>query len=332
MEPDHIDPKRPNAPLPTSGPEQRSPTQPTIVILAHANPEQVRHLIEACRWQPIILHCDSKTPEAVFSQMTSGLPSRVIVAPRHDTRLASWSLVNAELACIRLALDRTNAEHIVVMSGSDYPLVHPSKLAALLAPFGGMSWIWNAEMPFRPWDVFGFRDGGLWRLRHYYPTRRDQILWLASKPIFNPLRRQIHPDLLPRASLQWKILSRTDAQKLLDLLDQRPDLVAFGRSTFPPDEGFIASVLASRRLWGKKAHEICHHPPWLQDWPERASQHPKWFNFADIPRIQDLLTRLSDTASVSAKGLPNDGMPLFARKFTSAHEPELLDQFQAAFW
>ena len=172
--------------------------------------------------------------------MTSGLPSRVILSPRYDTRLFSWSLVKAELACIRLALECTNAEHFVVMSGADYPLVDPSRLAGVLSPFSGMSWMWNVGIPYKPWDVRGFRDGGLWRYRHYYPTCRDQIIWLASKPILIPFRRRIHPDLPPRASTQWKILSRFDALRLLQVLDERPDLVAFGRSMFSPEESFYS--------------------------------------------------------------------------------------------
>lgn len=332
MEPEYINQTHPDRSLPAEDFEQHSATQPTLVILAHADPQHARQLIKVCRRQTIILHCDSKTPESVFYKMTSGLPSRVILAPRYDARITSWSLVSAELACIRLALERTDAEHIVVMSGSDYPLIDPSKLAAVLAPFAGMSWFWNVEMPFRPWDVPGFRDGGLWRLRHYFPTRCDQILWLGPKPVFIPFRRRIHPDLPPRASMEWKILSRNDAQKLLDILDRRPDLVAFGRSTFTPEESFIASVLASRRLWGKHALATCSHSPWLTNWPNRVSQHPDWFTLADIPRIGDLLSHVADSSDPCIKSLPNGGMPLFGRKFTSLFEPELLDHLQAALW
>ena len=324
---------RSDAPQPNDKLGQLSEAQPTLVVLAHADPQQVRRLIDVCYCQPVVLHCDQKTPMAVFDRMTSALPCRVILAPRYDTRLASWSLVKAELECIRLALDRTDAEHIVVISGSDYPLIDPSRLAEVLAPFAGMSWVQNVEMPYHPWDVPIFRDGGLWRFRHHFVTRNDQIVLLGSKPLFNPFRRRIHPDLAPRASSEWKILCRSDAQKLLDVLDSRPDLVDFGRSTFTPDETFIASVLASPRLWAEQTLATCKYFPCLANWPEgRVVQHPDWFTIADIPRIQSFLHEIANTGDPAAKELPNSGVPLFGRKFTSRYEPELLDKLQVTLW
>jgi hypothetical protein len=314
-----------------SGPEEFP--QPALVIMAHSSPQDVRRLIDVCRDQPVILHCDSKTPPAVFDSMTTGLPERVLIAPRHDTRLASWSLVRAELACIKLALDRTDAEHVIVMSGSDYPLMNPDKFASVLGPFIGTSWLDSFELPYRPWDVPMFRDGGLWRLRHYFPTRHDQVFWLRpNKPIFVPVPRRVHPDLAPRASSAWKIISRPDAQKLIKLLDSRPDLVSFGRSTFIPEESFIASVLASESLWGADALAPCSYFPCLANWPETAATHPGWFSVADIPRIQEALQKLANSGDAAAKKLPNEGVPLYGRKFTSRHEPELLDKLEAALW
>ena len=307
--------------------------QPALVIMAHADPPGLRRLIDVCRDQWIVLHCDSKAPQPVFDSMTNGLPERVIVAPRHDTRLASWSLVQAELACIRLALDHTDAEHIITMSGSDYPLVDPVRWAGILGPFAGTSWIDNFEMPYRPWDVPLFKDGGLWRLRHYFPTYRNQVFWLRpTKPIFVPIRRRIHRDLAPRASSAWKIISRPDAQKLIDLLDARPDLVSFGRSTFIPEESFIASVLASQSLWGEEALAPCSYFPCLANWPDAPVTHPGWFTLADIPRIQDTLQKLASSGDAAARKLPNGGVPLYGRKFTTRDEPELLDKLEAALW
>lgn len=315
-----------------TGFEQGKYPQPALVIMVHSAPQDVRRLIDVCRDQWIILHCDRKSPQSVFESVTDGLQERVIVAQRHDTRLASWSLVQAELACIKLALDHTDAEHIITMSGSDYPLIDPTKFASVLGPFIGTSWLDNFEMPYRPWDVTAFRDGGLWRLRHYFPTRRDQIIWLGSKPLFIPIRRRIHPDLAPRASSAWKIISRPDAKKLIDVLDSRPDLVSFGRSTFIPEEHFIASVLASRPLWGEEALAPCSYFPCLANWPDTPVVHPKWFTVADIPRIQDALQKIASSVDAAAKKLPNGGVPLYGRKFTSRHEPELLDKLEAALW
>jgi nucleoside-diphosphate-sugar epimerase len=99
-----------------------------------------------------------------------------------------------------------------------------------------------------------------------------------------------------------------------------------------PEEHFIASVLASRPLWGEEALAPCSYFPCLANWPATRVIHPKWFTVADIPRIQDALQKIASSADAAAKKLPNGGVPLYGRKFTSRHEPELLDKLEAALW
>jgi hypothetical protein len=300
------------------------------VLLAHDDPDHVRQLIHTLENQHVILHCDRKSAPTTLDAMISEAGDNVIVAPRRDTRLASWSLVAAELDCLRLALDRTESEHIIVISGADFPLVDPKTLGEILRPFAGRSWIWNRPLPFPPWNVPGFRDGGLWRMRFRFPTRNDQIRWIGSKPVFVPIRRALPADLCPRASMQWKVLSRGDASRLLEILSQRPDLIRFGRSTFTPEESFIASVLASPGLLGSEALAPCDFSPSLADWPRgQVVQHPGWFTEEDAGRIVDYLARCR---VVSDDSLPNAGRPLFARKIGSRRSGGLPDLIRAQIW
>ena len=98
-------------------------TELAAVVLAHGDPVHLRRLVGALDDVPVFLHCDAKTEPEVFAAMTRGLPRRVTVCERISTKLASWSLVHAELTALREAVARTRAHHIAVMSGSDYPLV-----------------------------------------------------------------------------------------------------------------------------------------------------------------------------------------------------------------
>ena len=98
------------------------------LILAHDDPAMVRRLIAALDGVDIFLHCDSKAPAAVVAEMTAGAGPRVRLVPRHRTAWASWSLVEAELAGLRMALEHSAAEHLIVLSGSCYPLVSVAEL------------------------------------------------------------------------------------------------------------------------------------------------------------------------------------------------------------
>src|ERR1700694_5527314 len=97
------------------------------LVLAHDNPEHVRRLIGALDGLEIFLHCESKTPDSVLSAMTAGTRDVVLVY-RHRSPRRRWGAVEAELAGLRMVLDRSRAEHIVVLSGSCYPLITVTEL------------------------------------------------------------------------------------------------------------------------------------------------------------------------------------------------------------
>src|SRR4051794_25161521 len=123
------------------------------IVLAHADPGHVRQLIGALDDVPVFLHVDAKTADNVAEEMVRGASSWVTLCDRLPTSLASWSLVAAELIGLRTALRRTSAQHIAVLSGSDYPLVSAPQLVAELSAWAGSSWLWNQPLPFAPWNT-----------------------------------------------------------------------------------------------------------------------------------------------------------------------------------
>jgi hypothetical protein len=306
-------------------------TSLAAVILAHRDPLHVRRLIGALAGCEVMLHWDAKSSAADLATIRDGNADRITVVPRRDTRLASWSLVAAELAALRLVRQRTDAEHIAVMSGADYPLLDIDRLLARVAWWGERSWLPNEPLPYERWNVRGFSDGGLWRFRHRFPTRRDQIVWVGTKPVFVPWRRAVHPDLEPRASSQWKIYSRADVDRLLTVLDRRADLIRFGRHMFTPDECFIASVLASPRLFGSDRLPTCIDHPWYMLWPTHDRRHPRWLAAGDLPNLRAIaaLDAPDSDDKPRAGGEPSHRHPpIFARKFSS-RAPEVVDLIEA---
>lgn len=302
------------------------------VVLAHADPVHLRRLIAALDDVPVFLHCDAKTPEPVFRCMTQGLPARVTICPRISTSLASWSLVEAELSALRAAMVRTNADHILVLSGADYPLTSMDELTAELDGWRGRSWLWNVPMPFSAWDTPRHPDGGLWRVRHHFFTRRGHVLFWRGIPLRWPKQRWVPPELTLRASSHWKIYARHHVEQLLQVVDARSDLVRFWRSTLVPEESFAASVLGSRALLGSDALPVCPTNAWYVNWPGGMADHP------DLLRTNDF-TKLASLASASATGAVQGdhrtagALPpyrrFFARKFSTEVDVGILDRIDA---
>ncbi len=257
------------------------------VILAHDNPTHVRRLIGALGGVDVFLHCDSKTTREVYDAMTKGLPEVVAVTPRKRTARASWGMVEGENAGLRVALERSRAEHIIICSGSCYPLVSVAALEDELAGWRGLTRIELTPLPYDGWSWrAGARDGGFWRLNHRFLTIGGRmVLAPGFYPI--PLYRRAIPSVIePHASSQWKIYAREHARLLLQVFDEHPDLLRFWRTAFIPEESFAASMLGSPALVGDVAGQLRHDRTWYIDWRgKQLGGHPRWLDADDFPRL-----------------------------------------------
>lgn len=302
-------------------------TELAAVVLAHADPVHLHRLVAALEDVPVFLHCDARTSDRVHADMTSGLPGRVTLCPRRPTTLGSWSLVDAELVALRMALGRTAARHVAVLSGADYPLMSTPDLVAELARWQGESWIWNAPVPHPEWSTPRNPDGGQWRFQQRFLTRRDQIVYVRGVPLRWPGRRATPTGLTFRASTQWKVYSRHHAEALLQAVDEHPELVAFWRTTLVPEESFVASVLASEAFVGSDVLPLCAADAWYLSWPEGRAHHPRWLGTSDLPALAR--ARRAQSVAPAATRSSGGGVPehrrLFARKFSS-RDHEVLER------
>jgi hypothetical protein len=273
----------------------------TCVVLAHNDAPQVRRLIAALDPFPVVLHCDSRTTESVYAEMTADLPDRVQLLPRLATGWARWENVAAELAGYQVALDTTDSPHIAVLTGSDYPLESTSTIASYLVDRDGMSITPFRPLPLPKWG----RSGGFARLR--YPH------WVVGKRMLRlPVPRRLPGDLTPAGGSQLKVLSRHHTKRVLEVRRERPDLERFWRRSWIPDETFVASVLCSASLvpdW--QEHNIGTNL-WFIDWAGGWQKSPRWLTSSDAAAV------------LAARRKPND-TKLFARKFSSQHSGGLLD-------
>jgi Core-2/I-Branching enzyme len=297
------------------------------VVLAHDDPAMVRRLIAALDGVDIFLHCDSKAPAGLVREITAGAGPRVRLVPRHRTAWASWSLVEAELAGLQTALEHSAAEHLIVLSGSCYPLVSVAELQDELSDWRGLSRLSLTPIPNRCWDTPRNPDGGMWRLRRRFVTFRDQPVFVGGVPL-RTRRRAIPTELSLHASSQWKIYARAHAAKWLRILDERPDLRAFWRTTLVPDEACAASMLRSPELTGPIADELRDDLPWFIEWGDaRPADHPRRLgerDFAALCAARRAPRRAPDRCSIGAADR-DAYRKLFARKLSS-REGRLLDR------
>ena len=289
------------------------------IILAHDNARHVRRLIAALDGVDLFLHCDRRASDSVLAEMLAGAPGRVHVLPRRRADLFGWSLVAAELAALREALARSSAEHLIVMSGSCYPLVSVAELEAELEPWRGRSRLGAMPLPWSAWDTPRHPDGGLWRVNRRFVAAGGRVVRVGGMPL-RTRRRAMPRGLRLHGADQWKVYAREHARSLLEALDADPALVAFWRHSFVPDELCVPSILASPELVGEAAETIDFDRVWQIDWVSggaggAAPIHPRWLSVHDI----DALEAARDAPARRPGDAPGEGYrKLFARKLPQA--------------
>jgi hypothetical protein len=271
------------------------------VILAHTDPVHLRRLIDALHPFPVFLHVDQRTDDRVFAQMTDELPDRCTVLERRATGWARWQNVEAELAGYRLALAQTDATHVALLTGTDYPVMSTDAMSEVLARYPRRSLGWTRTLPYSRWG----RSGGMSRLRYPHWTFRKHMIRV-------PVPRRIPSGVTPAGGSQLKVLARHHAEAVLRTADARPDLAAFWRRTWIADETFIPSILSTPAFVPGWADEHVAGYPWYIRW-KASTKSPPFLGVDDLPAL------------LSFDELELAYLPLFARKFATAYDTAVLD-------
>jgi len=273
------------------------------VILAHADPEQVKRLIDALDPFPVFLHVDARTPDDVFKAMTTGLPARCMLIERVATGWATWGAVEAELRGYRAALDSTDATHIALLSGSDYPLASTSEIRKLLHDHPRDSFTGVFPLPFSQWG----RSGGFSRLRYRH--------WAFGKRMLRlPIPRALPRDITFAGGPSNKVLSREHAEIVVRAADEHPELVRFWKRTWSSDETFVYSILSTPRFAPRFFEENVPENLWWIAWSEVRRKSPPWLGAESIDRL--LARKVWSGQAMES---------VFARKFSTVESGAALD-------
>lgn len=277
------------------------------VVLAHSDPAQVQRLIRALAPFPVFLHCDRRTSPSDFEAMTANLPVHCTVLDRMATGWARWENVAAELQGYRVALAATQASHIALLTGTDYPLAPADRIADFLRRHNGISFARYHKLPYPGWG----RSGGFDRLRYRHWPYRKRMLRM-------PIPRRLPAGITFAGGSQLKVLARHHARAVLDAAAARPELEKFWRRSWVADETYVASILNTTSYAPDWEHAHISESLWWIGWDGTRRKSPPWLDLDALPALE--LGRES----------PDRPPRLFARKFSSEH-PQILDAIDVTF-
>ena len=187
----------------------------------------------------------------------------------------------------------------MVLTGQDYPLRPVPQIAGFLATRPATSWVRHAEIPV-PW--LGEADGGLGRV-----PRTGTCLSGGAASGF-PCGASSRPAWSPTTA-KPSAASRHPSRRLVAEVRRRPELVAFFRRAWAPDELLLSSMAMASPMAG----DVSDDNLWLTKWAA-GSSHAALLGWEDVrPEL------------IPGMG----GAKLFARKFDLSSDPEVLDLIDA---
>lgn len=274
---------------------------PAVVLVAHDKPRHLQRLLAALAPLPVFLHIDANTHDELHKEMTSGLGDHVRLQPRLAAGWARFEVLEAELEGYRAALAQTDARHLILATGADYPLASVDTIVQRLAANPDRSYAEVFPLPIREWGLMRGYDRFLFRSR---PWRGHRLAWPVPRPLPRGLR--------PAGGSQTKILSRRHAQLILDVLDDRPELLRWFRRCWTPDEVLIPTLLLSEQLgarWAEQGSSLPH--PWYIDWGDAPTKNPRWLGLGDLEALRSAADR-PEVPAMFARKFAEDSLDLVA--------------------
>jgi hypothetical protein len=217
-------------------------------MLCHAALDRAAQL--ARHWAqhgcPVVIHVDSRTPEAQFDALRNALADLpdIRFSSRSPCEWGTFGIVQATLdAATRLLSDFPQVGHILLASGSCLPIKPVRALQAHLAAHPDTDFIESVTTADVGWTIGGLNEERF-TLRFPFNWKRQRRLfdgYVTLQRLFR-LRRRLPEGLVPHLGSQWWCLTRPTLQAIL----HHPDRAAIDRyfkRVWIPDESYFQSLV-----------------------------------------------------------------------------------------
>jgi hypothetical protein len=263
------------------------------VLTVHKNPAQVGRLLRrlATDNAVFVLHVDQRAGDdvdAAIRQEVADLPAEFV--PRHRCFWGGFGFVRGALKGIERLLARgIPFDHVVLLSGQDYPLRPAAAIERFFAEAPDRSFMHVERLPTSFWRRGGFTRIERWHLVSY------KALHL---PV--PWHRTVPGGLAPYGGEAWWTFTRPVAEHVHSFVENNPSFVRFFEHVLHPSELFFHTIVMNSPYANTVEREYLHYVDWSED-------------------PGPVILRTGDLESLRASG------KLFARKFDTEVDARVLD-------
>jgi hypothetical protein len=264
------------------------------IVSAYKNLDQLARLAERLNTERsvVYIHADKKADQAEYGRLERTLAGRpnVRLLERHVCHWGGFGHVRATLKGIdALLASGSDFEHLVLLTGQDYPIKPLAEIERFFAEHRGTSFMAYSALPSESWSP----RGGLDRIEYRHWRWRGPHVRL-------PWTRRFPAGVAPYGGGAYWNLSRACVEHVARFVESRPDVVDFFRHVDIPDEVFFQTVLMNSELAGSVVNDNLRYIDWTR------GARPALLEARDLPALR-----------ASPK--------LFARKFDVFHDGKILD-------
>jgi len=239
----------------------------TYLILAHDSPEQVNRIINSLKSEEskFFIHVDAKS-KANFASLANNT-FVYLIRERCKVEWGGFSIIQAIVNSLRVIISETDSSHVILLSGTDYPLKNSSYIKAFFNENHDFDFI--EGKPF-PSPKCSWLEGGRRRLECYalrlgskeiatiepYKINLGNARQFAKVVLKDPKRifdsvkiwakfpKRSHPkELNPFYGEMWWCLRTSTIKRILRYIETNPKYIEYHKETCIPDEIFFSTLV-----------------------------------------------------------------------------------------
>ncbi len=223
--------------------------QIAYILLCHKDVEAIIAQAErlTALGDVIAIHFDARATREAFDRLRTALkdnPNVVIPSKRVKCGWGEWSLVAASLCAVRAAVSAfPRATHFYMLSGDCMPIKTAEYVRAFLDE-RDTDFIESYDFFESEWIKTGFKQERL-IYRHWFNERTQPKRFYAAFNLQKRLKltRDVPDGIQMMIGSQWWCLRRRTIEAVLEMIDQRPDVMRFFKTTWIPDETFFQTLV-----------------------------------------------------------------------------------------